>query len=314
MPFRHFEEPTNAPRNQIEAPEVGGHFLDGLLAEQEGSRKEGSVCLCVVEDEDLYFGHFLGSRELVEAVVDIENVVVDVGDGGAEVVALRFLAEVPQDKPVLELAAGEGGEQFFQVGAEEEEAVDGGETGRLEVAVGPLPAVVGRGGGVVGEGVGHFAHLQEAALVEAPGEGGGQEVEEEGVVGVVFDRAVPPQLLHRVAIGLEGLGVDCLQLDSAAVEAVEAGEDVGHLVPARLGVYQLLPQGVLVVAVDLEVGGKPAAQEGVSVLEYYLHCVLGVLPQQLPGNLDELPFELYLAGLQGFVIDAQILDARPLKV
>ena len=80
--------------------------------------------------------------------------------------------------------------------------------------------------------------------------------------------------------------MDCLELGSALVEAVEAGEDVGHLVPARLRVYQLLPEGVLVVAVDLEVGGKPVAHEGIPVLEYYLHCVLGVLSQQLPGNLD----------------------------
>ena len=170
-----------------------------MLAEEEGSGEEGSVGLPVVEDENLYFGDFLGGRELVEAVVDIEDVVVEVGDRGVEVVALRFLAEIPQDQPVLQLTAGEGGQQLFQVGAEDEEAVDGGEPGRLEVAVGPLPAVVGRGGGVVGEGVGYFANLQEAALavavVEGPGEGGGEEVEEEGIVGVVLDRAVPPQLL-----------------------------------------------------------------------------------------------------------------------
>ena len=150
MPFCHFEEPTDAPRNQVEAPEVGGYFLDCLLADEEGSREEGSVDLPVIYDENLYFWHFFGGRELGEAVVDIEDIVVEVGDGGVEVVALRFLAEVPQDKPILQLAAGEGGEQLFQVGAENEEGVDGGEPGRLEVTVSPLPAVVDRGGGVVG--------------------------------------------------------------------------------------------------------------------------------------------------------------------
>ena len=108
--------------------------------------------------------------------------------------------------------------------------------------------------------------------------------------------------------------MDGFELDRALVEAVEAGEEVGHLVPTRERVYQLLPQGVLVVAVDLEVGGQPVVHEGIAVLEYNLHCVLRVLPQQVPGNLDEVPFEFNLPGLQGFVINAKILDARPLEV
>lgn len=65
--------------------------------------------------------------------------------------------------------------------------------------------------------------------------------------------------------------MDDFQLDSALVEAVEAGHEARGFRPPPDGEHDLLPQGVFLLFIDGEVSGQALVQEGVEVFKDDFH-------------------------------------------
>jgi hypothetical protein len=80
--------------------------------------------------------------------------------------------------------------------------------------------------------------------------------------------------------------VNNLHPHRASIEAVNARQHFLNLQVAAIGVDDLLPQGVLLVVVEREVGTQSLVDEGIAVLENDFDAVPALLLQQLPGKAN----------------------------
>lgn len=103
-------------------------------------------------------------------------------------------------------------------------------------------------------------------------------------------------------------------MHGALVEAVECGDDIRCLNPPRVSVDDLLPEGVLVVVVDEEVGAESVPQEGVVVLEYYLYVVFSMFSEAVAGERDAVRAVPDVLRLQPFAVDLCQFYPRPAEV
>jgi len=80
--------------------------------------------------------------------------------------------------------------------------------------------------------------------------------------------------------------VNNLHPHRARIETVNARQHFLNLQVAAIGVDDLLPQGVLLVVVEREVGTQSLVDEGIAVLENDFDAVPPLLLQQLPGKAN----------------------------
>jgi len=92
-------------------------------------------------------------------------------------------------------------------------------------------------------------------------------VEKKRIFRVLCDCTIAFKFFGRIRKRLKVLRMYDLKMNSALVGAANAWDDVGSLIPARLRVYYLLPQRILIVVINEKIRAKSVTKERVVVLK-----------------------------------------------
>lgn len=113
---------------------------------------------------------------------------------------------------------------------------------------------------------------------------------------------------------LKGVRVNNLHSNRARIETVNTGQHFLNLEVAAIGVDDLLPQRVLLVVVESEVGTQSLVHGGIVVLENDFNAVPPLLLQQLPRNANLLIKKNNVSRIHPPPVHHQELYPRAVKV